>query len=105
MIFVIGSLLLGAILGRFFKVLILVPASGLVVALVVGWSLFAHNGVLYTLGTIALLVTCLQVGYASGMLSFFIPDLRQRLRHIREHKDSRATPIDDGARGALRRPH
>jgi thiamine transporter ThiT len=91
MIFVIGSLLLGAVLGRFFRVLILVPAGGFVIAMVVAWSWYVGNGMLNTLGAIAILVTSLQVGYASGMLSGFIPDLMQRFQHRQDHNPSRAT--------------
>jgi thiamine transporter ThiT len=91
MIFVIGSVLLGAVLGRFYKVLVLVPACGLVSMMVVAWSWYTGYGMLHTLGAIALSVISLQVGYASGMLAGFIPDLMQRLQHRREHNPSRAT--------------
>jgi hypothetical protein len=93
MIFVIGSLLFGALLGRFFKVLILVPVCGLVIAMVIAWSWYAGNGVLHTLGAIAVLVTSIQVGFASGMLSTFFPDILQHSQKQRIHRASQNSTL------------
>jgi hypothetical protein len=59
-ILVIWSLLLGAILGRFFKVLVLVPACALVVATVLVRCPFLE---------FVVLIIGLQIGYVSGFLS------------------------------------
>ena len=62
----ICSLLLGTIFGRFYKVMVLVPAAAL---------LFAVVCANFTILEFAVLSTCLLVGYASGLL-FFIPEIR-----------------------------
>jgi hypothetical protein len=91
MIFVIGSVLLGVILGRFFKVLVLVPVSALLVASVIGWSFYDQCGLLSALGRMAILVTALQIGYASGMITYLIPPFLQRMHIVRSHRGSRAS--------------
>jgi hypothetical protein len=74
----IWSLLLGAVLGRFFKVLVLVPACVSVLAVVLVRSANLENGLLRPILEFAVLITSLQIGYASGLLSFFIPSVSQR---------------------------
>jgi len=69
-ILLIGSVLLGAVLGRFFKVLVLVPACALVLAAVLAGSEGVEHGLLRPLLEFAGLITGLQIGYASGLLSF-----------------------------------
>ena len=64
----ICSILLGTIFGRFYKVMVLVPAAAL---------LFAVVCANFTILELAVLSTCLLVGYASGLL-FFIPEIRRR---------------------------
>ena len=59
-ILAICSLLLGTIFGRFYKVMVLIPASAL---------LFAVVCANFTILEFAVLSTCLLVGYASGLLS------------------------------------
>ena len=77
-ILIIGSLLLGAILGRFFKVPVLAPAFALSLAMVVASSAYFGHGLLRALLEFAVLITSLQIGYVSGVLSFLIPSLSQR---------------------------
>ena len=77
-ILIIGSLLLGAILGRFFKVLVLAPAFALALAMVVASFAYFEHGLLRALLEFAVLITSLQIGYVSGVLSFLIPSLSQR---------------------------
>ena len=77
-ILLIGSVLLGAILGRFFKVWVLVPACALVLAAVLVRSADVEHGLLRPLVEFAVLITSLQIGYVSGLLSFFIPSVSQR---------------------------
>jgi hypothetical protein len=68
-ILVIWSLLLGAILGRFFKVLVLVPACALVAATVLVRTTDVEHGLLRPLLEFAMLIISLQIGYVSGLLS------------------------------------
>ena len=74
-ILLIWSLLLGAVLGRFFKVLVLLPASAFVLAAVLVRSADVEHGLLRPLLEFAALITSLQIGYVSGLLSFFIPSV------------------------------
>jgi hypothetical protein len=74
----IVSVLLGAVLGRFFKVLVLVPACAFMLAAVLVRSAAFEHGLLRTLLEFGLLNATLQIGYVSGLLSFFIPSASQR---------------------------
>jgi hypothetical protein len=69
----IVSLLLGAVLGRFFKVLVLVPAGAFVLAAVLVRSADVEHGLLRPLLEFAALISSLQIGYVSGLLSCLIP--------------------------------
>ncbi len=77
-ILVIWSVLLGAVLGRFFKVLVLVPACALVLAAVLVRSANVEHGLLRPLLEFGVLITSLQIGYACGLFSFLIPSVSQR---------------------------
>ena len=77
-ILLIWSFLLGAVLGRFFKVLVLVPACAFVLAAVLVRSTDGEHGLLRPLLEFAVLITSLQIGYVSGLLPFFIPRVSQR---------------------------
>ena len=68
-ILIIGSVLLGAILGRFFKVLVLVPACALVLAVALVKSADGEHGLLRPLLEFAVLITSLQIGYVFGLVS------------------------------------
>ena len=68
-ILVIGGLLLGAIFGRFFTVLVLVPAFALSLAIVVASSAYFGHTLLRALLEFAVLITSLQIGYVSGVVS------------------------------------
>jgi hypothetical protein len=68
-ILILGSVLLGAVLGRFFKILVLVPACALVLATVLVTADVEH-GLLRLLLEFAGLIISLQIGYVSGLLSF-----------------------------------
>jgi hypothetical protein len=73
----IASLLLGAVLGRFFKVLVLVPACAFILAVILVRSADVEHGLLRPLLEFAVLITSLQIGYVSGLLSFLIPSVSQ----------------------------
>jgi hypothetical protein len=79
-----GSVLLGAVFGRFFKVWILVPAC--VVAFVAVFASSAYYGpsFLDMILEFAMLTACLQIGYASGLLSNIIPGIGRRLGNPRQ---------------------
>jgi hypothetical protein len=65
---IIGSVLLGAILGRFFKVLVLLPAFALSLAIVLASSAYFGHSLSRTFIELAALVVSLQLGYVSGLL-------------------------------------
>jgi hypothetical protein len=79
-----GSILLGTVFGRFFKVWVLVPACGLTFAIVFASSAYCGHGLLSALLEFAVIATCLQIGYAFGLLSCVIRDAWQRLKIPRE---------------------
>jgi hypothetical protein len=68
-ILITGGAFLGAILGRSFKVLILVPASILVIALLLMKAGFAGYPLLNSLVKIALLTGSLELGFVTGLIS------------------------------------
>ena len=72
----IWSALLGAVLGRFFKVLVLVPACAFLLVAVVVRS--AEHGLLSRLLEFAVLNATLQIGYVSGLVSHLIPSVSER---------------------------
>lgn len=77
-ILLIWSVLLGAVLGRFFKVLVLVPACAFLLVAVLVRSADGEHGLLRPLLEFAVLITSLQIGYVSGPLSFLIHSVLQR---------------------------
>ena len=67
------SVLLGVVLGRFFKVLVLVPACAFILVAVLVRYAAGEHGLLRPLLEFAVLIAALQIGYASNLLSIFIP--------------------------------
>jgi hypothetical protein len=63
------ALLLGAVLGRFFKVFVLVPLI-LATALIISIDIDVEYAVLRSLLEFGVLVISLQIGYVFGLLSF-----------------------------------
>jgi Flp pilus assembly pilin Flp len=59
----IGSVLLGTVLGRFFKCWVLVPTSAFTFAIVFAGSAYYEYGLLNALLEFAVIATCLQIGY------------------------------------------
>jgi hypothetical protein len=72
----IWSALLGAVLGRLFKVLVLVPACAFLLVAIVVRS--AEHGLLSRLLEFAVLNATLQIGYVSGLVSHLIPSVSER---------------------------
>ena len=83
-ILAIGSVLLGTVFGRFFKVWVLVPACALTFVIVFASSSSNEHGLLSALLEFAVIATCLQIGYAFGLLSCVARDRWQRLKIPRE---------------------
>jgi hypothetical protein len=77
-ILLIGSVLLGVVLGRFFKVWVLVPAGAFVLAAVLVRSTVVEHGLLRPLLEFAVLITSLQIGYVVGLVSHSIPSVSER---------------------------
>jgi hypothetical protein len=77
-ILIIGSFLLGAILGRFINVLVLAPAFALSLAMVAASSAYFGHSLSRSLLEFLVLITNLQIGYASGLLSHLIPSISER---------------------------
>jgi hypothetical protein len=75
-----GSILLGTVFGRFFKVWVLVPACALTFAVVFASYAYYGHGLLSALLEFAVIATCLQIGYAFGLLSCVIRDGWRRLK-------------------------
>ena len=69
-ILILGSVLLGAVLGRFFKVLVLVPACAFVLVVVLVRSADGEHGLLRPLLEFAVLITSLQIGYLWAGVTF-----------------------------------
>jgi hypothetical protein len=67
-IVIIGSFLLGATLGRFFKVPILVPACAAILAAVVVRYVYFGHGLPHLVLEYVMLITGLQIGYASASI-------------------------------------
>lgn len=68
-----GGAFFGAVLGRFFRVLVLIPAGALAIALLLAKrEIAAHTGLDSLLG-IGLLIASLDVGYVTGLISTHIP--------------------------------
>jgi hypothetical protein len=83
----IGGLMLGTVLGRFFKVWALVPALGVAFVIIVAVSAFHGSSVGVAVLECVVLATCLQVGYMFGLLSSLIPGVRGRFKQ--SHKSAR----------------
>ena len=82
-ILIIGNVLLGALLGRFFKVWILIPTGAVAVIAAFASSFFHDQGLLGVFFECAVLLTCLQIGYVSGLFSRPIPSNLQQLGKTR----------------------
>jgi hypothetical protein len=64
-----GSAFFGAVLGRFFKVLVLIPAGALTIALLLAKREIVEHTWLHSLLGIGLLIASLELGYVAGLIS------------------------------------
>jgi hypothetical protein len=98
-ILLIWIVLLGAVLGRFLKVWVLVPAYAFLLAAVVVRSANGEHGLLRPLLEFAVLIATLQIGYVSGVVSHLIPSVSER-RGTTAAPAPRAAPRPSTAREA-----
>lgn len=64
-----GAFFFGAVLGRFFKVLVLIPADALAIALLLVKRESAGHTLLDLVLEISLLIASLELGYVAGLIS------------------------------------
>lgn len=81
-ILIAGGAFLGAVLGRAFKVVILVPASAFLMALLLMETGFTGSPVLSSFAELALLIASLELGYVTGLISTDISAAMQGLRGL-----------------------
>jgi hypothetical protein len=79
-ILIAGGAFFGAVLGRFFKVFVLIPAVALSIALLLVRREVAGHTLLDTSLGVGLLITSLELGYVTGLISTDIPAVAQGLR-------------------------
>jgi hypothetical protein len=82
-VLIIGSVLAGFTLGRFFKVLVLVPASLVLFALAAGRALYLENSFWHMALEFLALAAAVQIGYGSVLLSVAAESLRFRVKGTR----------------------
>ena len=66
------AVLIGAVLGQRFKVLILVPAIIIGLAVILAIGMAHHDNLWSTLLAMALITTALQIGYLGGIVIRFV---------------------------------
>jgi hypothetical protein len=81
-ILITGGAFFGALLGRFFKVLILVPASALLITLLLTKADVAGYPLMNSLVKVVLLIVSLELGYVTGLISTDITAAIQGFRGI-----------------------
>jgi hypothetical protein len=83
-VIIVGGVLFGTILARFFKIFILVPASALAVVLVLMSPMPAESSGWFCALEIVVLITSLQLGYFVGLVtgsSSLLEDTRGAFGH------------------------
>jgi hypothetical protein len=94
---IIGGAFFGAVLGRFFKVLVLMPAATLAIALLLLKREVAGPTMLDFFLGIGLLIASLELGYVTGLISTDISvvtqDFRGFLARSRRLASSRPTHL------------
>ena len=77
---IIVSVLVGAILGRFFKVLVLIPAFALILTAVLGRAIYFEHGLLRPAWEFAVLIMSLQIGYVAIPISYVVMASLSRIK-------------------------
>lgn len=98
LILIAGGALFGAVLGRFFKFLVLIPASALAIALLLVKRDFLGNTLLDSFLGIALLIASLELGYVTGLISTDISTAAQAFRGVwtRPRRPASSRPAHPG---------
>jgi hypothetical protein len=81
-ILIIGGFFFGAVLGRFFKVLVLLPAGALAIALLLVKREVAGPTLLDSFLGIGLLIASLELGYVMGLISTDVSAAAQGIREF-----------------------
>jgi hypothetical protein len=81
-ILITGGAFFGAVLGRFFKVLVLLPAGALAIALLLVRREVADQTSSDSFLEIGLLIASLELGYVTGLISTDICPAVQRFRGL-----------------------
>ena len=89
----IGAVLLGAVLARFYNVLILVPAFALIFASIVAKAFYFHLGLQHPALEFALLITSLQIGYVAIPICFVVMAPLRRIKGRSSKCSARHAPI------------
>ena len=96
-ILITGGAFFGAVLGRFFKVLVIVPAGALAIALLLVRQEVAGHTLLDSFLGIGLLIASLELGYVTGLISTDISAAAQGisgfLARSRRPASSRPNPL------------
>ncbi len=79
-ILITGGAFIGVVLGRFFKVLVLMPAGALAIALLLARREVAGYPLLDSFLGIGLLIASLELGYLTGLISTDISAAAQGFR-------------------------
>jgi hypothetical protein len=77
---IIGTVLIGAVLARFYNVLIFIPAFALIFVAVLGRAFYFQYGLLHSAAEFALLTTSLQIGYVAIPISYAVRVVVRRIR-------------------------
>lgn len=83
-ILITGGAFFGAVLGRFFKVLVLMPAGAIAIALLLVRREIAGHTLFDTFLGMGLLIASLEVGYVTGLISTDFSAARQGFRGFLE---------------------
>jgi hypothetical protein len=75
-ILAVMTTLFGAFLGLKFRVLILIPVAGIMLAAIVAEGVADHYGLLATTLAAVMATTCLEIGYLAGVVGCHLMDVR-----------------------------
>ena len=96
-ILIAGGAFFGAVLGRFFKVLVLMPAGALAIAVLLAMREVAGLTLADFFLAIGLLIASLELGYVTGLISTDISAVARGFRgflaHSRRRPSSRPTRL------------
>jgi hypothetical protein len=87
---IVGSVLLGAFLGQFYKVFVLAPVIAIVLTGEFGKAIYCGLGLWRPLCEFALMTTSLQIGYVAIPFLYTVVDLLRRAKLQRRQARSEA---------------